>query len=311
MPMTHPRPFRFGVQLSQADTGAQWLDDARQAEALGYDALLMPDHFGAQFGPFAALGAAAAATSTIRLGLLVAANDFRHPLVLAKEAATVDVISGGRFELGLGAGWDGSDYAASGIPLDAASVRTDRLTEAVTVLKLAFTGEPFSFDGKHYQITNATAGPVPVQRPHPPLMIGAGAPRLLGLAGREADIATLARRTRGDGSGLIVSSASAEATDRKIAWIRDGAGPRFDQVELGALIFGVVVTDNPRAVAQEWAAALDTTADDVLGSPHVLIGSIESMADELRGHRERFGISYWVAQGMRPFAEVVAKLAGT
>jgi probable F420-dependent oxidoreductase len=309
--MTHPRPFRFGIQLSQADTGAQWLDDARRAEALGYDALLMPDHFGSQFGPFAGLSAAAAVTSTIRLGLLVAANDFRHPLVLAKEAATVDVISGGRFELGLGAGWDGADYTQTGMPLDAASERTDRLTEAVTVLKSAFTGEPFSFSGKHYQITGATAGPVPVQRPHPPLMIGAGAPRLLGLAGREADIATLAPRTRGDGTGLIVSSATAEATDRKIAWIRDAAGPRFDRVELGALIFGVVVTENPKAAAEEWAVAFDTTADSVLGSPHVLIGSIQSMADELRGHRERFGISYWVVQDMQPFAEVAAKLAGT
>lgn len=309
--MAHPRPFRFGVQLTHADTGARWLDDARRAEALGYDALLMPDHFGSQFGPFAGLSAAAAVTSTIRVGLLVAANDFRHPLVLAKEAATVDVISGGRFELGLGAGWDGADYAQTGIPLDAASERTDRLTEAVTVLKLAFTGEQFSFAGKHYQITDCAAGPVPVQRPHPPLMIGAGAPRLLGLAGREADIATLAPRTRGDGSGLIVSSATAEATDRKIAWIREGAGPRFDQVELGALIFGVVVTEHPKAVAQEWAAAFDTTADAVLGSPHVLIGSIQSMADELRGYRERFGISYWVAQDMQPFADVIAHLAGT
>ena len=309
--MTTARPFRFGVQLAEAGSGAQWLDDARQAEALGYDALLMPDHFGAQFGPFAGLSAAAAVTSTIRLGTLVAANDFRHPLVLAKEAATVDVISGGRFELGIGAGWDGSDYAGTGIRLDSASERTDRLTEAVAVLKGAFTGERFSFTGKHYQVADYTSGPVPVQRPHPRLMIGAGAPRLLGLAAREADIATLAPRTRGDGSGLIVSSGTADATDRKISWIREAAGPRFDQLELGALIFGVVVTDNPQAVAEEWGAAFDTTPAAVLGSPHVLIGSIQSMADEVRGYRERFGISYWVVQEMQPFAQVLAHLAGT
>lgn len=309
--MTHPRPFRFGVQLSQADSGARWLDDVRQAEALGYDALLMPDHFGSQFGPFAALGAAAVATSTIRLGLLVAANDFRHPLVLAKEAATVDVISGGRLELGLGAGWMGADYSQTGIPLDPASERTDRLIEAVSVIKSAFTGEQFSFTGKHYQVTDCVAGPVPVQRPHPPLMIGAGAPRLLGLAGREADIATLAPRTHGDGSGLIVSSANAQATDRKIEWIREAAGPRFGKVELGALIFGVIITDDPHAVAQEWAAVFETTPEDVLGSPHVLIGSVQSMADELRGYRERFGISYWVVQDLQPFAQVVSQLAGS
>jgi len=308
--MAAARPFRFGVQLAEASSGAQWLEYARQAEALGYDALLMPDHFGAQFGPFAGLSAAAAVTSTIRLGTLVVANDFRHPLVLAKDAATVDVISGGRLELGIGAGWDGSDYSQTGIRFDSASERTDRLTEAVAVLKSAFTGERFSFTGKHYQVTDYTSGPVPVQRPHPPLMIGAGGPRLLGLAAREADIATLAPRTRGDGSGLIVSSATASATDRKVAWIREAAGPRFDQVELGALIFGVVVTDNPRAAAEDWAAAFDVTADDVLGTPHVLIGSVQSMADDLRSYRERFGISYWVVQDLQPFAQVLSHLAG-
>jgi len=305
------RRFRFGVQQEVAATGAQWLDGARQAEALGFDSLLMPDHFGLQFGPLAGLSAAAAVTSRLRVGTLVAANDFRHPLALAKEAATIDVISAGRFELGLGAGWDGSDYTETGIPFAGAGERIDRLAEAITVLKAAFSGQSFSFEGKHYQVSGYAGGPLPVQRPHPPLMIGAAGPRLLGLAAREADIVTLCPRTRQDGSGLILSSVSADATERKIGWVREAAGGRAAQVELGALVFAVEITTHRQHAAEALAARWDLTPQDVLDSPHLLAGTPGQIAEDLLGYRERYGISYWVVQDMQPFDQVLPRLAGS
>ncbi len=305
------RRFRFGVQCFDAETGTRWLEDARRAEGLGYDTLLMPDHFGPQFGVFAGLTAAATVTSTLRVGTLVAANDFRHPLVLAKEAATLDVISGGRFELGIGAGWDGTDYAESGIALASAAERTERLAEAITVLKGAFSGERFSFSGSHYTITEHAAQPVPVQRPHPPLMIGAGAPKLLGLAAREADIITFAPRTRADGSGLIRETVSLEATERKVGWAREAAGDRFGDLELGALVFAVVVTNDRQTAAETLARRWKLTPDAVLASPHLFAGTVGEIADEFIQARERLGISYWVVQDLEPFDAVLSKLAGT
>jgi alkanesulfonate monooxygenase SsuD/methylene tetrahydromethanopterin reductase-like flavin-dependent oxidoreductase (luciferase family) len=154
-----PRPFRFGLQVGRASSASAWRDLAVQAEDAGFDVLLMPDHFGDQFSPFVGLAAAAAATSTVRLGTLVIDNDFRHPLVLAKEAATLDVISGGRLELGLGAGWDGSDYSETGIPFDEPTRRVARLEEAIAVLKGAFGGEPFSHQGRHYHVDRYRGAP--------------------------------------------------------------------------------------------------------------------------------------------------------
>ena len=305
------RQFRFGVQQQLAPTGARWLDGAREAEALGFDSLLMPDHFGSHFGPLAGLSAAAAVTSRLRVGTLVAANDFRHPLMLAKEAATIDVISAGRLELGLGAGWDGRDYAEAGIPFAGAGERIDRLAEAIAVLRAAFSGKTFSFPGKHYQVSGYAGGPVPVQRPHPPLMIGAAGPRLLRLAAREADIVTLCPRTRNDGSGLILSSVSAQATERKIGWVREAVGDRADHVEPGALVFAVEITTSRQQAAEAMAGEWDLTPQEVLDSPHLLAGTPQQIAEDLLGFRERFGISYWVVQDMQPFAQVLARLAGS
>jgi len=304
------RPFRFGVQCFDAPTGKHWLEDARRAEGLGYDTLLMPDHFGPQFAVFAGLTAAATVTTTLRVGTLVAANDFRHPLVLAKEAATLDLISGGRFELGLGAGWDGSDYAETGIPLASAAERVERLTESIAVLKAAFSGERFSFTGRHYQVTGYEPVPLPVQRPHPPLMIGAGSPKLLGLAAREAGIVALAPRTRADGSGLIRANVAPEATKRKIGWVREAAGARFTELELSVLVFGVAVTSDRDSAARALAGKWDLTPEDVLASPHFLVGTVGEIAGELVSTRERLGISYWVVQDLEPFASVLEQLAG-
>jgi probable F420-dependent oxidoreductase len=186
--MPHDRRFRFGIQLSHAAGPADWAELARKAEDLGYSSLQLPDHFGAQFSPAPALAAAAGATRDLRLGTLVLDNDYRHPVVTAKDMATVDLLSDGRVELGIGAGWMASDYDQSGIGMDPAGVRVDRLAEAVTVLKGLFGPGPFSFEGEHYTIRDLDGQPKPAQDPHPPFVLGGGAPRMLRLAGREADI---------------------------------------------------------------------------------------------------------------------------
>src|SRR5215469_6245 len=184
----HDRRFRFAVQVGHTATGQEWADLAREAESLGYASLSMPDHFGEQFAVGPALAAAAAATTTLRIGTLVYDNDYRHPVVLAKEAATLDVLSGGRLELGLGAGWQTTDYEQSGIPCDPVGVRIDRMVEGLRVLKGLMADGPFSFQGEHYAVAGLDGLPKPVQRPHPPVLIGGGGRRILGIAGREADI---------------------------------------------------------------------------------------------------------------------------
>lgn len=312
--MTHPRRFRFGIQLSTAASGAGWAALARRAEELGYSSLLLPDHFGDQLAPVPAMMAAADATTELRIGALVHDNDFKHPVVLAKELATVDVLSGGRVEVGLGAGWMTSDYEQSGIPKDPAGVRVTRMEEAITVLKGCFAGESFDFDGDHYRITGLTGTPVPVQRPHPPLIVGGGGRRMLGIAAREADIVGINPALR---SGTIdadaARDASAEATDRKLAWVREAAGDRYADLELNCLILAPVVTDDVDGSAELMGSMFGMPAAEVLESPHVLIGDAARMADVLEQRRERWDFSYVVVQGdaMEPFAPVVARLRNT
>src|ERR1700722_5937434 len=228
--MTHPRKFRFAVQLSKGPdaTPRSWADQARKAEDLGYSTLLMPDHFGDQLAPVPALMAAADATSTLRIGALVFDNDYRHPVVLAKGAATLDLLSGGRLELGLGAGWMRSDYHESGIAYDAPGVRVDRFAEGVAVVTgLLESDGPFSFSGPHYTVTEHTLLPRPVQRPRPPLILGGGGRRVLGIAGRWADIVSINAALRAGTAGPErAPNASPEATRQKIAWVKDAAGER-------------------------------------------------------------------------------------
>src|SRR4051794_15610382 len=186
--MVSDRKFRFGAQCSYAGSGKDWAAKARRLEDLGYATLCMPDHFDDQLAPMPALTAAAAATTTLRVGTLVLGNDYRHPLITAKEAATVDVLSGGRFELGIGAGWMGSDYEQSGIGLDPPGVRIERLAESLAVVKGLLAGGKFSFAGRYYSVTRHPGTPAAVQRPRPPILVGGGGRRILSLAGREADI---------------------------------------------------------------------------------------------------------------------------
>ena len=255
--MAHDRKFRFATQLSTSpeESARSWADQARRAEDLGYSSLLMPDHFGDQLAPVPALAAVAAATTSLRIGSLVFGNDYRHPVVLAKEAATLDVLSEGRFELSLGAGWMRTDYEEAGITYDSPRVRVERFEEAVQVLQgLLRTDGPFSFAGDYYQITESTLHPRPVQRPGPPLIIGGGGQRVLSFAARHADIVSINVNLReGTGGAETAPDASPDRTRQKVAWVKEAAGARFDELELNALIgFVMIIEDQRRVWPRPW-----------------------------------------------------------
>lgn len=304
------RPFRFGVQLRGATSGQEWRAKCRRAEALGYDTLAVADHFPRGLGPFAALATAAAATDRIRVGAFVFANDFRHPAVLAKEAATLDLLSDGRLEVGIGAGWLRAEYEATGIPFDRAGVRIERLAEAIPLIKRLWTEDNVTAQGRFYQATDLTITPRPVQAPHPPVMVGGGGQRVLSLAARHAEIVALNPRATPVGTPDR-RDITAEATARKLAWVREAAGARFPDLELNIIALRVVTTADRAATAHQLAQELGLTPDEVLASPHVLLGSAEEMAETLRQRRDRYGISYVTVteDGLEPFAPVMERLA--
>ena len=312
--MTHPRPFRFGVMAAKAASSSEWVDTAKKAEDLGYSALLMPDHFGDQLSPIAALSTAAAVTQTLRVGALVFANDFRHPAVLAKEAATLDLLSDGRVEVGLGAGWLTDDYTWTGIPYDRPGVRIDRMIESIEVLRGLWGDGPFSFEGEHYTISEMDGLPKPVQAGGPPMIVGGGGKRVLSTAARLADIVGVNPNV---GEGTVgpeaIASMSADATEEKLGWVRAAAGDRFDDIEISILKFVTIVTDARDAVAEKVAGGMGMDAATLLASPHTLVGSAEQVADELVEQRERWQGSYVTVQSdaLESFAPVVAALAGT
>jgi probable F420-dependent oxidoreductase len=315
--MNRPRPFRFGVSVHGNRSRKEWIDLARQVEDLGYSTLLIPDHLGEQLSPVPALLLAADATTTLRVGSLVFDNDFRHPAVLAKEAATLDVLSEGRLELGLGAGWLKSEYDRAGMPFDRPGTRIERMEEAVQIIKGLFADGPVDFAGKHYTITDMEGFPKPVQRPHPPILIGGGGQRLLSIAGREADIVGFIPKARTDGKGQDLTDATPEALGQKIAWVREAAGARFDELELGILVAQVITTedreDAAQFIANTMAAGLNVNADQVLQTPYLLLGSEDQICEDLLKRRERYGISYIniFEQGLEALAPIVARLAGT
>jgi probable F420-dependent oxidoreductase len=312
--MGKPRSFRFAVQEHRAPSAKAWKDKARQVESLGYAALYLPDHFTVQMGPIAALMAAADATTRLRVGSLVFDNDYRHPVVLAKEAATLDLLSDGRFDLGLGAGWMASDYEQAGIPFDSPGMRISRMEEALQIIRGLFAGGPFSFTGKHYQVKDIEGSPLPVQKPHPPILLGGGGRRMLRLAAREADIVNVNFDLReGRVNRDLVRTGLAEATDEKLGWIKDAAGDRLDHIELSVTIFLANITDDRESVGAAMAARLGSEPKDILAMPHFLIGTVDQVVEDLQRRRERYGISYVVVPGevAEPFAPVVARLAGT
>jgi probable F420-dependent oxidoreductase len=312
-PLPSTRPFRFGVQATGAATGAeQWVELARRCEANGFDCLTMPDHFADQLAPVPALMAAADATTTLRVGALVWDNDYKHPVVLAKELATIDLLSGGRLEIGLGAGWMLSDYEQAGIPYDAPGVRIDRFAEGLEIVKRAMLGEPFSFVGTHYRIDGYSGRPLPVQRPCPPILIGGGGKRVLSIAAREADIIGINGTMQGAVGPAVLATMTPAAVDEKIAIVRAAAGERLPMIEINVRAFMVRITDDRAAAVSELASMLDQEESVVAETPFALVGSPASIVEDLLARRERWGFSYVIVgpEDVDSLAPVVAELAG-
>ncbi|MCX7619824.1 MAG: TIGR03621 family F420-dependent LLM class oxidoreductase [Acidimicrobiales bacterium] len=312
--MAHPRRFRFGVQMSNTVDGKSWAETARRIEGLGFSSLFLPDHFTPQLAPIPAMMAAADATTELRVGALVLDNDYRHPVVLAKELATIDLLSDGRLEIGLGAGWMRTDYEQAGIPYDRPGVRIDRFEEGLAIVKGLFAEGPLSYQGRHYTVSALEGMPKPIQRPHPPFLIGAGGERMLSIAAREADIVGVnPSLTSGQVDATTASDATADAYDRKVATLRAAAGDRFDELELNCLLFFVAQTDDRQALAANLAPMFGLSPEQVLEAPIALIGTVDEMCETLEARRERWGLSYFVCQAdaVDTFAPVVSRLAGT
>jgi probable F420-dependent oxidoreductase len=307
--MANVRPFRFSVVAESAQSPQDWLTKARRVEALGYSTLLVADHLGFSIDPIVGLMAAAAATS-LRIGSHVFCNDFRHPLLLARQVADLDRFSGGRFQFGFGCGYLASEYEQAGIPLDPPGVRLARCAEALHIVKTYFQQEQVSFTGNYYQVKGLKASVKPLQKPYPPIYMGGGGRRVLSLAAREADIVGLVARN--NARGLDWSTALPAANREKLTWIREAAGERFSHLELSATIFIAVPSDHPGAVAQQLGGRLGLSAQQTLDCMQILVGSVDQMVDELQKRRELFGIScIEVTEAhMEALAPVVARLAG-
>lgn len=308
-----PRPFRFTVQASRLSHPDDLRPLARRSEDLGVSVLTVADHLDDQLAPIAALMAAADATTTLRVGSLVFANDYRHPVVLAKEAATVDVLSGGRLEFGIGAGWMAHDYESAGLTMERPGVRIERLEEAIEVITAMWGDGPVHHEGTHYRVQGLEGQPKPAQRPHPPIVIGGGGPKVLALAGRHADIVGLNPALA---AGVIDAnagpSATAEATEAKIAIVRDAAGERFDRIELQTRIHLAIVTDDRDSMFELFAEGFGLTPEQARRSPHALCGTVDEIVDDLVERRERYGISTIgiSASALEDMAPVIDRLAG-
>lgn len=302
--------FRFAIRATGPLSGERWISQARRAEELGYSALLMPDHVIPQLSPHPALAAAAAATSRLRVGVHVFDNDYRNPVLLAREAATLDVLSNGRVELGIGAGWMVSDYRQLGIAYDEPKVRIDRMVEAIPIVKRLLAGEQVDHDGAHYRIRGARIGVTPVQRPHPPLVIGGGGPRMMRIAAREADIVSFIPQMSPQGRPRV-SEATTAATAVKVERLRKAAGARFDRLELCAWVAHVNVADARRPL-DALGAGIEALVTGLIGTPYVLAGGRAAIREQLLRYRERLGITYWTipAEGMEAFAPIARDLAG-
>ncbi|MFM2076228.1 MAG: hypothetical protein RJA49_118 [Actinomycetota bacterium] len=310
--MTTPRPFRFGIQASTAPDRASWVSLAQRMEAHGYSTLTMPDHFGDQLAPLPAMMTALDATTDLRVCALVFDNDYKHPVVLAKELATMDVLSGGRMEIGLGAGWMLSDYEQAGIPYDSPGVRIDRFVEGLHIIRKAMEPGAFSFAGSHYTITDYNGLPKPVQT-RPPVLIGGGGKRVLGIAAREADIVGINPSMH---TGVVNAETfghmTAASVDDKVAIVRAAAGDRFDRIELNIRAFLVNVTEDGAGARERLAGALGVGTEMLETSPFSLIGSPAELSERLLERRERWGFSYVIVgqEDVDKFAPVVAELTG-
>ena len=307
------KPFRFGVQASSQPDRKSWIDLAKRTEAAGFDVLTMPDHFTDQLAPLPALTAAAMATSTLRVGALVWDNDYKHPVVFAKEMATLDVLSDGRLDLGIGAGWMITDYEQSGIPYESAGTRIDKMIEGIDIMKGCFAQGPFSYAGKHYTITNYNGMPKPVQGSCPPILIGGGGKRVLTYAAKVADIVGInATMSAGAVGPEAISTMTAEAVDAKVDIVREASGDRIKDIEMNIRTFFVKVTNDRAKTVDSISSMFGVAADMINNSPFALIGSVEECIEQLLERRERWGFSYTIvgAENIDECAPIVAALRG-
>lgn len=319
------KELRFAVTAPEIGSMDDWVRAVRRFEEVGFDTVVVSDHFtgGWEMEPLVALSAAAMATSSIRLQTGVLCNDYRHPVLTHRMAATLDRVSGGRFTLGLGAGWLLTDYHAAGIPLDAPGVRIERLAESVSIIKALFSGEPVDYDGRFYSISGLTGVPPPIQRPHPPIALGGGGPRMLRLAGRQADLVSIVASL---GAGSVTSDAaedlSAEQVARKVGWIGEGmreAGRDDQQVTISINHWLVRVTptvEEADAFLERIAARKGADPRMLAASPAVLVGTVDQLADRLQERRDRFGISHFqldagvAARDVADLFPLVERMAG-
>ncbi len=306
------RGFRFGVQVSKETSAKGWAELARRTEAAGYEVLTMPDHFTDQLAPVPALMAAANATTTLRVGALVFDNDYKHPVVLAKELATIDLLSDGRLDIGLGAGWMISDYEEAGMPYDSPKVRIDRFIEGVAVIRGAMAEGSFSFSGDHYTITNYNGQPKPIQA-RPPLLIGGGGKRVLSYAAREADIIGInGTLTAGVVGPEALETMTAESVDEKVAIVAAAGAHRINDIEMNIRTFFVKVTNDRAATVEGISSMFGVSKELIDASPFALIGSVEECIEQLLERRERWGFSYTIvgAENIDECAPIVAALRG-
>jgi len=303
------RPFRFGV-MARATSVPQMLATAKRAEEMGYTTFQMADHFTSEMAPLVSLAAIATNTSRIRVGTLVLDNDFRHPAVLAKEVATLDAISGGRLELGIGAGWVPADYEQSGIPFEKPGVRLDRMVEGIQIIRGFTSQDKTTFAGNHYQVTELAGRPASMQRPVP-IMIGGSGPRLLRIAGQHADIVNISSRNgKPRFKGFDPNDVEGTSYPLRIQRLREASGDRY--VEVAGIVWHVGVgTDRQKAI-EEVAARTDSPVEKVTDGPGYLAGTVESIADQMEWQRAEFGFTYYTVTepDMEQFAPVVARLSG-
>jgi probable F420-dependent oxidoreductase len=319
-------PFRFAVQATNAAGGREWHDTVRKVEDLGYSTLFLADHYlgpgpaqraartpRQDLAPIAAMAAAAAVSQTLRIGCRVFCVDYHAPAVLAKEAATLDLLSDGRLEMGLGAGWSEVEYTAMGLDFEQPGRRIAKLAEVVSFIKAHWQGDELDWSGDFVQVHGYAGRPRPLQRPHPPIMIGGGGQRVLSLAGREADIVSISSVpfVARDADGLDPQAVAG----RRISFVRDAAGERFGALDVESSPYFTQITDDPETalaglaeVAKSTGIAIELLRDH----PNVLVGSVESVVETLHSRREKLGINYVTVQQsqIESFAPVVALLHG-
>ena len=312
-----PQPFRFGLQTHGPIEGMSWTDTAKFAEQQGYSSLLVPDHFHGQYGPMTALAAAAAVTTELKVGALVFGNDYRHPIMLAKEMATLDHIAEGRVEFGIGAGWMRTDYDQTGMTYDRPGLRIERMVESLQIIKRCWQEGSFDFAGEHYQIDGYDGLPLPYTPGGPPVIIGGGGPRMLGVAAEHADIVAITANLRaGEVGADAISDSMPEAYDAKLARVGEVLGDRLDDTEINSLAMNTTITDDRDGALEFFAGMFGAPKEHVAQTPALIVGSVDEIVETLRERRDRWGFNYVVVQqnggqGLERFNEVISTLAGS